>query len=179
MSQSYSDILVAVRRKLLASPHFSPLVGVDVGVDTIDLTRYDGAFNDAWVFRGVEDTSKPMRDPSATGMATVSFDLRQPWSVPNNHNTLRFRTLRFVILADQTRIVGDNSLIGTRDAEDRCDRIGKAITAEFNDPANRNHNWPNNVYVVRCDLFGDLIISDVPNLDGLVSGDLRFSLHLP
>lgn len=175
---SMEDVLVAARRKLLASPGFSALIGTDVGRDSMEPGKYSGAFEDGWVFRGVDVANKPERDPSATGTSTVSLAMRDAWGGPNDHNTARFRQLQFTILSDMARPTSDNGLIGARDAELRCDRVAKAIVDEFNDVGNQNHWWPNNTYVVSCLLYSDLIIRDVPDMDGLVRGEVRFALVL-
>lgn len=178
MAVSMEQVLVAARRKLVASPHFSPLIGVDVGVDTLDPLRYSGAFNDAWVFRGVGVPNNPERDPSGTGYSTVSIGVRDRWGGTNDHNTARFPVLQFTILADMSRPVGDNGLIGARDAEPRCDRIASAIYAEFHDAANQNHWWTTDTYINTCLCLSDLIVRDVPDMDGLVRGDIRFKLEV-
>lgn len=172
------ELLVAIRRKLLASDYFAPLIGTDVGTDSMEGSIYSGAFNDGWVMPGVANENKPLRDPEATGTSTVTYHIRGPWTSPNQYNTLEFPMLVFTIFSDQSRISTDNSLLHARDAELRCDRVARAIKDEFNDKANRDHNWPNGVYVGRCELFTDLVIRDVPGSDGLVEGDLRFSLQL-
>lgn len=175
---SIDDILRAARRKLIASPYFSPLIGVDVGVDTMDPGRYSGAFSDAWVFRGVGVPNSPERDPSGTGKATVSIGVRDRWGGANDHNTARFPVLQFVVIADMTRPTDDNGLIGARDAELRCDRVASAIRAEFHDAANQHHWWTDDVFINTCLCLTDLSIRDVENMDGLVRGDIRFKLEV-
>lgn len=178
MAVSMDDLLTAARRKLIASPHFAPLIGVDVGQDSMDPTRYSGAFNDAWVFRGVGVPNSPERDPSGTSKATVSLGFRDRWGGTNDYNTARFPVLQFTILADLTRPATDNGLIGARDAELRCDRIASAIYDEFHDAANQHHWWTSSVYVNTCLCYSDLIVRDVPDMDGLVRGEIRFKLEV-
>jgi hypothetical protein len=175
---SMEDVLIAARRKLLASPYFAPLIGTDVGRDSMEPDKYSGAFEDGWVFRGVGVTNNPERDVSFTGTSAVSIAMRDRWGGPNNHNTLRFPQLQFTIFSDNSRNDGDNGLLTARDAELRCDRVGAAIYAEFHDALNLNHRWPNDVYMVSCLSYSDLIIRDVPTLDGLVRGEMRFALQV-
>jgi hypothetical protein len=172
------EVLIAARRKLLAASGFAALIGTDVGKDSLEPGKYSGAFEDGWVFRGVDVANKPERDPSATGTSTVSIAMRDRWGGPNQHNTLRFPQLQFTILSDMARPTADNGLIGQRDAELRCDRVASAIIKEFNDVGNMNHWWTSTTYIVSCLLYQDLIIRDVPDMDGLVRGELRFSLEL-
>lgn len=166
------SILKAARKKLLANAEFAALIGTDVGQDD------SGSFTDGWVFFGVGDSAAPMRNPANTGLSTVSFNMRDPWSSPNLHNTLSFRLLRFSVLSDMTRIAGKPGLIGTRDAEFRCDRITKAIVKTFNDVGNVDHHWPDGVFIVSSVLYHEPIIRDVINEDGLVEGDFSFALEL-
>lgn len=167
------DVMSSARRKLIASPHFSPLINVDVGAD-----EPGSAFDDGWVFLGDGDSIAPYRHPANTGFASVSFNMRDPWREHNDYNTLDFRQLKFSILADLTRVEGKTNLTGTADAEFRCDRIATAIKDTFNDVGNADHHWPNNVYIISCLLYMDLYIDDVPKKDGLVEGTLSFKLEI-
>lgn len=167
------DVLTAARRKLLADADFDALLNVDVGKDPMGQLWDDG-----WVFRAYGPNHAPYRDPANTGFAAITMHLRDPWTSPNLHNTLSFRLLTFEILADRSRDRDDPSLSSAYDAEDRCDRVATAIKNVFNDVANADHSWPNDVYVVSCVLYNDLELVNVPNQDGLIEGTLRFALSL-
>ncbi len=168
---SMNDLLIAVRRKLLAFPEFADLIGTDVGRDPIGQ-----AFRDGWVFRSDNDDFRPDRNPRNSGTSTVTFGWRNPWTNPNAHNTARFPHLEFVVLSDQTRKTGDTTLTFKNDAAERCDRVATAIRNCFHDPANQSHAWPNDVFIVSCVLWNDVIIRDVPEQDGLVAGTMSFAL---
>lgn len=170
---SIEDVLTAARRKLLADLSFSDLLNVDVGKDPMGQLWDDG-----WVFRAYGKDHSPFRNPANTGLSSVTMHLNDKWGNPNPHNTLSFRLLSFEILADRTRNHTDPSLSTAYDAELRCDRVATAIKNVFNDVANRDHNWPNDVYIVSCVLYNDLEIDYVPNQDGLVEGTLSFAMHL-
>lgn len=165
------EILTSARRKVITSSHVTPLIGVDIGKDQT------GAFTDGWIFLGHDDWNTPERNPSNTGKASVTLSMRNPWTTPSMHNTAKFRLLRVHIMADMSRPT-DTRLTGTKDAEFRCDRIASAIVKELHDVANKDHLWPNGVFVISCVQFTELAIVDVNDQDGLVSGDLTFALTL-
>lgn len=169
---SINSILIAARRKLLASEFIVPLIGTDIGKD-----GPGGAWDDGWVFRSQDANSSPIRDPANTGTSSIVMSLRDPWSSPNTHNTMAFRQLKFSVFSDQSRSVNE-ALTASRDAELRCDRVASAIIKEFNDVGNVNQFWPNDTFIPSCLLFHDLQIQDVPNQDGLVEGLLSFALEL-
>lgn len=174
----YQDVLSAARSKALASSFISPLLGTDIGQDSMfpDL-NYNGGFNDGWIFFGVGDALAPQRSPANLGTSSVSMGMRSTWTSPNLTNSLRFRQLAFNIYSDPSRTPGSNGLITVRDQEDRCNRVGAAIISEFNDLGNQNQWW-GDIYIVSCLLYSDLQIRDVPGEDGLVQGDIRFALML-
>lgn len=174
MLTSMDAVLIAARRKMIASSFVLPLIGVDIGKDAPGNTWDDG-----WIFRAEGNSAAPARNPANSGMAAVTMHLRDSWSSPSQYHTSRYRQLKIQIYADQTRPDGSNNLIAMRDAELRCDRIATAIIQEFHDVANRDTAWPNNITLAGpCQLYSDLQIVDVVNNDGLVEGQLSFALQL-
>lgn len=168
------SVLIAARRKLLASTGFTNLLNVDVGKDAMG-----GIWDDAWLFRGYGPNHAPMRDPSNTGLASITMTIKRPLSTATTqYNTMAFRLLEFDILADMSRQQADPSLSKSYDADLRCDRIATVIKEVFNDVANDDHDWPNNTYIVSCVLYDDLYLTDIPNKDGLVEGTLSFAVSL-
>lgn len=168
---SMEDVLIGARRKLLADTAFAALIGTDVGRDI------GGAYNDGWVFRSGDDVMTPDRNPRNTGTSSVVLSARDTWIGPNRNNTLRFPLLNVRILSDSTRGT-DPTLLMAKDAEYRCGRVGTAIFNALNDVGNRSHVWPNGAWIVSCILWNDLKISDIPNEDGLVSGEMSFALEI-
>lgn len=174
---SVGQLQAAARRKLLAYAPFAALIGTDVGTDTGMETIYPGTpYADGWVFQGVGDDGRPQRDPTSTGTSAVCLLVREGWTGMNMHNTARFPSLRALIFSDLTRAADDNGMIAKRDAENRCSEVARIVIDCFHDPANRDHWWPNNVYVSSCVLNGELNIRESPKGDGLVVGSLTFAL---
>lgn len=173
MAELAEEVIPAARKKLLASPFFSPLIGTDVGVDIAG----QGAFTDGWVFKSNDDTNGPYRSVENTGKAAVVISMRLPWGSPNRHNTAQFKQLEFTVYADQTRDT-DNELSAKYDAEYRFYRVARAIAKEFHDAGNVDHWWPGSVYIGSCVLYNDARIEDVAGKDGLVTGTLSFALEL-
>lgn len=172
MSVTLKELLTSARNKLINAPSITPLLGADIGQDPVG-----GAFSDGWIFLGHDDWEAPERDPANTGKAAVVLSVRNHWTSPNRHNTLRFPLLRVHILADMSR-PNDVRLSAIKDAEDRCDRIAIAVSSVFHDVLNIDHVWPNDVFVISSVKYTDLAIVDVNNKDGLVSGDMSFALEL-
>jgi hypothetical protein len=167
---SIGDLLAGARRTLLADANFAALIGVDVGADPAGQPWADG-----WVFRGQTANNDPTRNPAGSGKASVTMQMRDPWGSPDSYHSQQFRLLRFSIWADCTRAALDPTLIVTRDAELRADRIATAIRAVFHNPANALHTW-SGVPIISSVEYGQLHISDVPSQDGLVEGALSFAV---
>jgi hypothetical protein len=175
-----TEVTLAARALLLADTNFSNLIGTDVGSDPSHGAAYaDQTYADGWVFIGVNQDGRPVRDPTGTGTSAVTLDMYgAPWGPPNQHNTAEFPVLRVIVWSDPTRPTDENGLMAVRDAEDRCNRVRAAIRAVLHDPLNDHHDWGNGVLVGSCLLGSELPLRDVPPYDGLVSGELRFNLEL-
>jgi hypothetical protein len=180
MTVTDDELMSAARAKLIASPYVAPLIGVDIGQDSMFPNTYDDSFTDAWIFRGEGSLGVPVRNPRSLGVASVSLVQRNPFSFPNLHNTMRFRQLQVFIWTDMTRAGNSPDLYYEKDAEDRCDRIASAIIQELNDTANRDHWW-GNTFITSCTLGSDLTMDDVvgtSDADNLIVGEIRFNLVL-
>lgn len=172
-------VAVQAKVRLLADPAFARLIGIDVGTDPTHGAAYPQTYPDGWVFIGVNQDGRPVRDPTGTGTSAVTLDTYSaPWASPNQHNTAEFPTLRVIVWSDPTRPPDDPGMIAVRDAEDRCHRVRRAIRDLFHDPGNVHHDWGGGVYVVSCLLGSEIALRDVAPYDGVVAGELRFNLEM-
>jgi hypothetical protein len=173
-------LTLAAISRLIANPGFAALLGTDVGTDVTHGKAYpDQIYADGWVFVGQGQDGRPVRDPTGTGTSAVTMDMYgAPWGPPNNYNTAQFPVLRVITWSDPTRADPSTggSLVAVHDAEDRCNRVRKAIIDTFHDPLNIVHAW-GSTQVISCVLGSKLALRDVYPYDGLVAGELRFFLE--
>ena len=121
---SYDDFMASLRIKLINSPFVSPLIGTDIGSDTMFGSEYNGAFADGWIFRGQGDAGAPARNPENSGTSAVTLNFRDPASGTRTSGGLRFgpapttsaRRLIIYIFSDVTRDPANLDLITAFDA---------------------------------------------------------------
>lgn len=178
------QLLAACRRTLIAYPAFADLIGTDVGTDTTMSSIYpDQAYADGWLMQGINQDGNPARAVQGTGTSAVTLNCRGGWGAANDHNTARFPQLLVFVWSDLTRPNNDNGMIQARDAEQRCGRVAEAIENLFHDPANHlgfigtpADFPPHGVFIHKSVQGMQLNITDVPNGDGVVKGEIRFNL---
>jgi hypothetical protein len=171
----YGVITAAAVARIIGSARIQALVTAgDLGHDTLSTLPDEGSlpFASGWVFQGVDNDLRPLRDVQSTGTSAITVGVRAGWATPNQGNTAKFPTLRILVWSDVFRDSADPAMIRRRDAVSRCSRIADALAPLFHDVDNQwqcpgLHNSTQS---------SSLSVSDVFSLDGVVMGEMRFSL---
>jgi len=187
------DLVSAARRRLIDAFVADDLVNAGLGADQwwlapgglIGKDGQDGApagvYSEGWVFPGLDADGRPLRPVEGSNKVSVTIMERDQWG-SNAHNTMVMPVLRILIFADTVRDPNGNT--AGRFADLRCRKVAGFIDKVFHDAANKNHWWnvgkSEEMYVVACYRTpgGGLNVTDIPDNDYAVRGDLRYEVSL-
>lgn len=169
-----------------------------IGQDGVD-NHPAGPYSEAWVFPGLDNEGRPLRDVEGSNKCSVTILGRDHWN-SNQHNTMNMPVLRFLIYGDTVRQADGNP--AGRMADLRVKKVAKLIDHTFHIADNfagerrrlreldlletnpDGHLWnpgkAEELYVIAClrSPGGGLNMMDVMDNDYAVRGDLRYEVSL-